>query len=304
MLTYLALATALAHVPVVHRPLPVVAINAHGPARSRSAVMLQQPRTPTAATSGPSAWLRNLRKLAVAAAGGAASSLVVGATPTCAPDAMAAGPYTQPPKPSQVRKARAKKSGSNSGLATIALAGGVTYWSMRIAKVEDEEEQDRIKTETENMERLSKEFTDIDDDVVVRTRHQQHTLPGSVRACFAAWRPRSRRGAPRRVAPPASLSQATGACPVWTLVPLQRGTGLRQATARVTVARVGAGSARAATAVARWPQRCEARWRVRVRCTPLLPVAAARRMGGWDARRHRLASAHHACTSRPLACMH
>ena len=52
-------------------------------------------------------------------------------------------------------------------LPTIVLAGGFAYYSWSTARREDEEEEVRIKDETEKMERLSKEFTDIDESVTV-----------------------------------------------------------------------------------------------------------------------------------------
>ena len=47
----------------------------------------------------------------------------------------------------------------------MGMIGGVTYRAYASAKAEDEEEQKRIKKETENMDKLAKEFTDIDEQV-------------------------------------------------------------------------------------------------------------------------------------------
>ena len=49
----------------------------------------------------------------------------------------------------------------------MVMMGGFAYYSWSSARAEDEEETIRIKDETEKMERLAKEFTDIDEQVTV-----------------------------------------------------------------------------------------------------------------------------------------
>jgi len=75
-----------------------------------------------------------------------------------------AAPYVPPQQPSAVKKQ--PQSGS-AALPTVVLMGGFAYYSWSTARREDEEEEVRIKEETEKMERLSKEFTDIDESVTV-----------------------------------------------------------------------------------------------------------------------------------------
>lgn len=62
---------------------------------------------------------------------------------------------------------KAIKKAPNSALPTMVLAGGFVYYSFSSARQEDEEETERIKEETEKMERMSKEFTEVDGDVTV-----------------------------------------------------------------------------------------------------------------------------------------
>lgn len=66
-----------------------------------------------------------------------------------------------PPAPPP--KARASPA-LNFGMCG-AMTGGFVYWSYVSAKDEDEDEQKRIKKESERMESLAKEFTDIDGGV-------------------------------------------------------------------------------------------------------------------------------------------
>merc|ERR1719198_982908 len=66
-----------------------------------------------------------------------------------------------PPAPPP--KARASPA-LNFGMAG-AMTGGFVYWSYVSAKDEDEDEQKRIKKESERLESLAKEFTDIDEGV-------------------------------------------------------------------------------------------------------------------------------------------
>ena len=44
---------------------------------------------------------------------------------------------------------------------------GLTYWGLRAAATEDEEEEVRIREETEKLEKMTQEFTDIDGDGVI-----------------------------------------------------------------------------------------------------------------------------------------
>lgn len=66
-----------------------------------------------------------------------------------------------PPAPPP--KARASPA-VNFGMAG-AMTGGFVYWSYVSAKDEDEDEQKRIKKESERLDSLAKEFTDIDEGV-------------------------------------------------------------------------------------------------------------------------------------------
>ena len=52
-------------------------------------------------------------------------------------------------------------------LATIAMGGGLVYWSVKEAKEEDEEEKRVVKEETEKLESMQREYTDIDEGVAV-----------------------------------------------------------------------------------------------------------------------------------------
>ena len=63
-----------------------------------------------------------------------------------------------------MKRKKAQKQG-NGAVGTLVMIGGVGYWAWSSAAKEDEEEQERIKEETEKMDRLAKEFTDIDEGV-------------------------------------------------------------------------------------------------------------------------------------------
>ena len=101
------------------------------------------------------------------ALGGA--SAMVGTPPAfaAAPAPKTSSSTTQKKKKTGTKKKIRKSSGGNTALGTMGMIGGVTYWAYASAKAEDEEEQKRIKKETENMDKLAKEFTDIDEQVTV-----------------------------------------------------------------------------------------------------------------------------------------
>jgi len=88
-----------------------------------------------------------------------AASLLVSAPRS--PQAMA-GTTAPPPVPTPTKQA----SAGQTALTTIAMGGGLVYWSVRSAKEEDDEEQQRIKDETERLESQAKEYTDIDEGVI------------------------------------------------------------------------------------------------------------------------------------------
>ena len=68
-------------------------------------------------------------------------------------------------KKTKFKTKKVKKSNGNSALGTMVMIGGVSFWAYTSAKDEDAEEQKRIKVETEKMDKLAKEFTDIDEQV-------------------------------------------------------------------------------------------------------------------------------------------
>lgn len=67
-------------------------------------------------------------------------------------------------KTAAIKRKKAKKS-DNGALGTVVMIGGIGYWAWSSASKEDEEEQVRIKEETEKLTELAKEFTDIDEGV-------------------------------------------------------------------------------------------------------------------------------------------
>jgi len=77
------------------------------------------------------------------------------------PTALAA----KPASPTPTKQIPKKSSSGTSFLTTVAMGGGLVYWSIRSAKEEDEEEQRTIKEEAERQESLAKEYTDIDEGV-------------------------------------------------------------------------------------------------------------------------------------------
>ncbi|KAL1508256.1 hypothetical protein AB1Y20_004373 [Prymnesium parvum] len=98
--------------------------------------------------------------------GGLRNALFVGAAGVLvrspvAPEALAA----KAPPPT----ARKKEVSTNGlpTLATIAMGGGLVYWSVKTAAEEDEEELQRVKEETQKLESMAKEYTDIDEGVTV-----------------------------------------------------------------------------------------------------------------------------------------
>ena len=122
--------------------------------------------------SPPLGWRRQLQQrwrsaLAAVALGGA--SAMVGTPPAfaAAPAPKTSSSTTQKKKKTGTKKKIRKSSSGNTALGTMGMIGGVTYWAYASAKAEDEEEQKRIKKETENMDKLAKEFTDIDEQVTV-----------------------------------------------------------------------------------------------------------------------------------------
>ena len=103
-------------------------------------------------------WRRSLKRAGAVLAFGAAGVFVQAPVSP----AFASGEVSST-RPAVTRK---KKNGQGT-LATLALGGGMCYWSARMAQKEDEEEQVRIREETEKMDSMAKEFTDIDSGVAV-----------------------------------------------------------------------------------------------------------------------------------------
>ena len=88
------------------------------------------------------------------------------------------------PTPKQTASALKKKPSTqsvNGGPVVMVLAGGFAYYSYASAAKEDEEETVRIKKETEKMERMQKEFTDIDGDVRATPHTPLATRPHATR---------------------------------------------------------------------------------------------------------------------------
>jgi len=112
--------------------------------------------------------VRQQRNVLQRVIGGLRTALLVGAAGIFmrapgAPTALAAktAPKT-PPAPT-----KQANTGATSFLTTAAMGGGLVYWSIRVASEEDKEEQERIKSESEKMESMAKEYTDIDGGVTV-----------------------------------------------------------------------------------------------------------------------------------------
>ena len=67
------------------------------------------------------------------------------------------------------RVRRKKKQGPEAeALVTFGGIGGMLYWGYTTSKAADKEEAIRIRKETEKMEKMSKEFTNIDEEVSER----------------------------------------------------------------------------------------------------------------------------------------
>jgi len=63
------------------------------------------------------------------------------------------------------RKSRKSSSGQRA-LSTMVFVGGLSFYAYKVTSDEDEEELRRIKKENEKMEKLAKEFSDMDGGVV------------------------------------------------------------------------------------------------------------------------------------------
>ena len=115
----------------------------------------------------PVGWLRRaIRHVSIAA--GITSAALIMRMPGAVMPAEAATPVATKSKTTTGMKMKKRKSGGQEvGWATVGMCGGLTYWSMRVAKKEDDEEEKRIKEETEKMERMAKEFKDVDGEVTV-----------------------------------------------------------------------------------------------------------------------------------------
>jgi len=107
-------------------------------------------------------WRRAWRKVALA-------TTVAGfAVAMRAPGAISpASAVTTAPRTGVTRKVSKKASGSQRALSTVLLCGGFAFICYRTVANEDEEEVRRIKKETDKMDKLEKEFTDIDGGVTV-----------------------------------------------------------------------------------------------------------------------------------------
>ena len=154
-LLLLAAALPSAHAYVLG-PLPAVA-----PCRAAIARAAPVAAAPGEAQERP-AWLRVLRRgwtSAVTTVAICGASVMVGRG-----GALDPLPAVASTKAGVVKK---QPKGGSGVLPTLGLAGGFIYYSWANARAEDEEETVRIKDETEKMERMSKEFTDIDEGVTV-----------------------------------------------------------------------------------------------------------------------------------------
>ena len=119
------------------------------------------------ATHSKSWWHRALKRFILTTT--VAGAGVVLRMPGAIPPACAAAPPTQKVKTVKKRKKAAQEQASltkgQQSLATLVLAGGLAYVGVRSAVEEDEEEEVRIREETEKLEKMTKEFTDIDGGV-------------------------------------------------------------------------------------------------------------------------------------------
>ena len=140
---------------------------------SRAAPVAAAP--PGEAQGRPGRWLRVLRSAWTSTVSAVA---ICGASVMVGREGAGPLPAVAAPKAGVVKK---QPKGGSAALPTLALAGGFVYYSWANARAEDEEESVRIKEETEKMERMSKEFTDIDegvgtDEVCARPRHPHRVL--------------------------------------------------------------------------------------------------------------------------------
>lgn len=118
-------------------------------------------------TKTTTGWVRRqMRRVVTFAAIGSASVLM--RRPTDMPPAHAITVAAKQQSSGKVVRPKARKSNSGStALTTLTMFGGMAFFCYRQAALEDEEEKTRIKDENENMQRMSKEFTDIDEGVAV-----------------------------------------------------------------------------------------------------------------------------------------
>ena len=138
---------------------PVAASRAAPCASPRAAVLVaKQPET-----QQPSLWRRVLRNPWRSVA----SAVTLGAASVMLQQKPAMAAVVAPPKTTTTKKLKKKPKPVSSALPTMVMMGGFAYYSWSSARAEDEEETVRIKDETEKMEQLSKEFTEIDEAVTV-----------------------------------------------------------------------------------------------------------------------------------------
>jgi hypothetical protein len=108
-------------------------------------------------------WLQQRwRNVLTAATIGSASVLISGSARP--PPAFAA---PAPTSSSSGMKKKPKARAGNTMLPTVGLIGGISYLAYASSRAEDKLESKRIKVETEKLDQLAKEFTDIDDQVTV-----------------------------------------------------------------------------------------------------------------------------------------
>lgn len=120
-------------------------------------------RMPAAATTPaptPKPWWRRALKQLVMT-----TSIVGAAVALRAPGAVSPACAAAKKATTTSRKS-AQPSAGQQALSTIAFGGGLAYWGWASAAKEDKEEAVRIKKETEKLDIETKEFTDIDGDVI------------------------------------------------------------------------------------------------------------------------------------------
>jgi len=152
---------------VVTRP-PAIPLLSHKRTASVAPMVMQQRQSgsrglplavpmPSAAAEHPW-WRRALKQLLVT------TSVVGAAVLLRAPGAVSPAMAAPSKSPTAGKKAASVSRGQQA-MSTIVLAGGLAYWGVRTAMDEDDEETVRIKEETEKLEKITKEFTDIDEGV-------------------------------------------------------------------------------------------------------------------------------------------